>query len=79
MTLVTPHRTEARLWKALALGFLVFCILVPAVSPLVGPEGKSWARVTLVFVFCAGRKERVTLLMEVAEKLREPAPCPLLH
>jgi hypothetical protein len=77
VALVTPNRIEALLWTLLAFDLLVlFCTLVPAVSSLVGPECKSWARVNLVLLFCVGGKKRATQLMEVVGKIRGPALCP---
>lgn len=58
---VPPNRAEVLLWKLLDFGIPVFfCTLVPDVGSLVGPEGKSWAGVNLVLLFCVGGKERVT-------------------
>lgn len=80
VALVSLNRAEALLWKFLAFRLLVFIsTLGPAVSSLVGPEGKSWARVNLPLLFCVSRKERVTEVMEVVAKIRGSALCPLFH
>lgn len=61
VALVPPNRAGGLLWKFLALGLVCSSVPpVPAVSSLVGPEGKSRAGMNLVPFFYVGGKERIT-------------------